>query len=155
MSADRGMNVLTQQGIEELDAAVDRVLADDSVTGAIITSAKPDFAGGMDLSVLSTIKAEAARRGDPAETIFGFVMDLHRVLRKIERAGADPKTLKGGKPFVWASPGTAMGIGLEIGLACHRRIAADNPKAKIGLPEIKVGLFPGAGGTTGCCGCWG
>ena len=144
----RSMNVLTQQGIAELDAAVDRVLADDSVTGAIITSAKPDFAGGMDLSVLSTLMAEAARRGDPAETIFSFVMDLHRVLRKIELGGADPKTMKGGKPFVWAAPGTAMGIGLEIGLACHRRIAADTPTAKIGLPEIKVGLFPGSGGTT-------
>lgn len=47
-----------------------------------------------------------------------------------------------------ALPGTALGIGLEIPLACHRIIAADNPKAKIGLPEIMVGIFPGAGGTT-------
>ena len=77
-----------------------------------------------------------------------MVMELHGVLRKIERAGADPKTNKGGKPFCWASPGTAAGIGLELGLACHHRIAADNPKAKIGLPEIMVGIFPGAGGTT-------
>ncbi|MFK7941491.1 MAG: 3-hydroxyacyl-CoA dehydrogenase NAD-binding domain-containing protein, partial [Paracoccaceae bacterium] len=72
----------------------------------------------------------------------------HGVLRKIERGGADPKTNKGGKVFCWAAPGTALGIGLEIGLACHQRIAADNPKAKIGLPEILVGIFPGAGGTT-------
>ena len=146
--ADRGMNVLTRQGIAELDAAVDRALADDAVSGVILTSAKPDFAGGMDLSVLSSIKAEAGKQGNPAEVIFDFVMDFHRVTRKIERAGADPKTNKGGKPFVWASPGTAMGIGLEIGLACHRRIAADKAEAKIGLPEIKVGLFPGGGGTT-------
>jgi len=145
---DASMNVLTEQGIAELEAAVDAVLADGAVKGAIITSAKPDFAGGMDLKVLSKIKAEAAARGNPAETIFGFVMEMHRILRKIEQGGADPKTLKGGKPFVWANPGTAMGIGLEIGLACHRRIAADTPKAKIGLPEIMVGLFPGAGGTT-------
>ena len=47
-----------------------------------------------------------------------------------------------------ALPGTALGIGLEIPLACHRIFAADNPKAKIGLPEIMVGIFPGAGGTT-------
>ncbi len=60
----------------------------------------------------------------------------------------DPKTKKGGKPTAAALPGTALGIGLEIPLACHRRFAADNPKAKIGLPEIKVGIFPGAGGTT-------
>lgn len=60
----------------------------------------------------------------------------------------DPKTLKGGKPIVAALPGTALGIGLELPLSCHRIIAADNPKAKIGLPEIMVGIFPGGGGTT-------
>jgi len=145
---DASMNVLTETGIAELDAHVDDVLADDSIRAAIITSAKPDFAGGMDLRVLAGVTAKAEREPNPAATIFGFVMRLHGVLRKIERAGADAKTLKGGKPFVWAAPGTAMGIGLEIGLACHHRIAADNPKAKIGLPEIMVGLFPGAGGTT-------
>ncbi len=75
-------------------------------------------------------------------------MQMHAVLRKIERAGMDPKTKKGGKPIVAALPGTALGIGLELPLACHRIIAADNPKAKIGLPEIMVGIFPGAGGTT-------
>jgi 3-hydroxyacyl-CoA dehydrogenase/enoyl-CoA hydratase/3-hydroxybutyryl-CoA epimerase len=60
----------------------------------------------------------------------------------------DPKTLKGGKPIACALPGTALGIGLEIPLACHRIFCADNPKAKIGLPEIMVGIFPGMGGTT-------
>jgi 3-hydroxyacyl-CoA dehydrogenase/enoyl-CoA hydratase/3-hydroxybutyryl-CoA epimerase len=75
-------------------------------------------------------------------------MQIHHILRKIERAGMDPKTNKGGKPIAAALPGTALGIGLEIPLACHRIFVADNPKAKIGLPEIKVGIFPGAGGTT-------
>ena len=75
-------------------------------------------------------------------------MALHALLRKIERAGMDPKTLKGGKPVAWAAPGTSAGIGTEIGLACHRRFMADNPKARVGLPEILVGIFPGAGGTT-------
>ncbi|TVQ52888.1 MAG: 3-hydroxyacyl-CoA dehydrogenase [Rhodobacteraceae bacterium] len=140
------MNVLTRQGAAELGACVDRALADPEVKGAVIGSAKRDFAGGMDLKVLAAMKAEAG--GNGAATIFGFVTDLHAILRKIERGGADPKTGKGGKPFAWACPGTAMGIGLEIGLACHRRFAADRPGAKIGLPEIKVGLFPGAGGTT-------
>jgi 3-hydroxyacyl-CoA dehydrogenase / enoyl-CoA hydratase / 3-hydroxybutyryl-CoA epimerase len=55
---------------------------------------------------------------------------------------------KGGKPVAWACPGLSAGIGTEIGLACHRRFAADQPKTKIGLPEILVGIFPGAGGTT-------
>ena len=143
------MNVLNEPGIRQLDALVDQALADDAVKGVVITSAKADFAGGMDLNVIADIKARAAEAGgNPAEAVFGMIMELHAVLRKIETAGADPKTKKGGKPFCWASPGTAAGIGLELGLACHQRIAADNPKAKIGLPEIMVGIFPGAGGTT-------
>ena len=75
-------------------------------------------------------------------------MAMHRLLRKIERAGMDPKSLKGGKPVAWAAPGLSAGIGTEIGLACHRRFMADTPRARIGLPEILLGIFPGAGGTT-------
>ncbi|MEO1493590.1 MAG: 3-hydroxyacyl-CoA dehydrogenase NAD-binding domain-containing protein [Pseudomonadota bacterium] len=143
------MNVLNEEGVLQLDALVDQVLADETVKGTIITSGKDDFAGGMDLKVIADTKARAtAAGGNVAEGVFNMVMELHSVLRKIERAGADPKTNKGGKPFVWAAPGTALGIGLELGLACHHRIAARNPKAKIGLPEIMVGIFPGAGGTT-------
>jgi 3-hydroxyacyl-CoA dehydrogenase/enoyl-CoA hydratase/3-hydroxybutyryl-CoA epimerase len=143
---DRSMNVLTEEGIAELDAAVDRALADPGVKGMVITSRKPDFAGGMDLAVLAGMRDRAGE--DPARGLFDGVMGLHRLLRKIERAGMDPKTLKGGKPVAWAAPGLSAGIGTEIGLACHRRFMADTPKAKIGLPEILVGLFPGAGGTT-------
>ena len=55
---------------------------------------------------------------------------------------------KGRKPVAAALTGTAVGIGFELPLACHRIICADNPDARFGLPEIKVGLFPGAGGTT-------
>ncbi len=142
----KSMNVLTEDGIRELDAAVDAVLADASVRGVVITSAKPDFAGGMDLNVLARMKENAG--ADPARGLFDGVMVLHHLLRKIERAGMDPKTLKGGKPVAWAAPGLSAGIGTEIGLACHRRFMADTPKARIGLPEILVGLFPGAGGTT-------
>ncbi|MEM1299567.1 MAG: 3-hydroxyacyl-CoA dehydrogenase NAD-binding domain-containing protein [Pseudomonadota bacterium] len=143
------MNVLSIEGVEQLDALVDKVLADDAIKGAVITSGKPDFAAGMDLNVIASTKQRAAAAGgNVAEGVFSMVMDLHGVLRKIERGGADPKTNKGGKVFCWAAPGTALGIGLEIGLACHQRIAADNAKAKIGLPEILVGIFPGAGGTT-------
>ena len=53
----------------------------------------------------------------------------------------------GGKPIVAAINGTALGGGFEICLACHHRIAAANPRAKIGQPEVKIGLLPGAGGT--------
>jgi 3-hydroxyacyl-CoA dehydrogenase/enoyl-CoA hydratase/3-hydroxybutyryl-CoA epimerase len=142
----RSMNLLTYEGIAELDAAVDAALADPAVKGLVITSAKPDFAGGMDLNVLAEMKEQDG--ADPARRVFETTMTIHRLLRKIERAGMDPKTLKGGKPVAWASPGTSAGIGTEIGLACHRRFMADSPKARVGLPEILIGIFPGSGGTT-------
>ncbi|MEM7058068.1 MAG: 3-hydroxyacyl-CoA dehydrogenase NAD-binding domain-containing protein [Pseudomonadota bacterium] len=143
------MNILNEPGVRQLDTLVDQAIADESVKGVILTSGKADFAAGMDLNVIAETKARAAASGGHTpEAIFNQLMEMHGVLRKIERAGADPKTNKGGKPFVWAAPGTALGIGLELGLACHYRVAADNPKAKIGLPEILVGIFPGMGGTT-------
>jgi 3-hydroxyacyl-CoA dehydrogenase/enoyl-CoA hydratase/3-hydroxybutyryl-CoA epimerase len=140
--AGKSMNVMSTAAFALLSDLVDRGLADAEVKGIIITSGKKDFAGGMDLNVIAKMRAGGA------QAIFDGVMMMHGVLRKIERAGMDPKTLKGGKPIVAALPGTALGIGLELPLACHRIIAADNPKAKIGLPEIMVGIFPGAGGTT-------
>ena len=138
----RSMNVMSSDGFLVLDGMVQQALSDTAVKGLIITSGKKDFAGGMDLNVLADM-----RKGG-AQTIFDMIMGTHTILRRIERAGTDPKTLKGGKPIVAALPGTALGIGFEIPLSCHRIIAADNPKAKIGLPEIMVGIFPGAGGTT-------
>jgi 3-hydroxyacyl-CoA dehydrogenase/enoyl-CoA hydratase/3-hydroxybutyryl-CoA epimerase len=143
---DRSMNLLTFEGIAELDAAIDAALADPGVKGIVLTSAKPDFAGGMDLGVLARMKAEAGP--EPARGLLDGIMSVHRLLRKIERAGMDPKTLKGGKPIACAMPGLCAGIGTEIALACHRRFLADQPKARIGLPEILLGIFPGAGGTT-------
>ena len=142
----KSMNVLTEAGIAELDAAVDAALADAAVKAIVITSAKADFAGGMDLGVIARMKEAAG--ADPARGVFDGVMALHALLRKIERAGMDPRTLKGGKPVAWACPGLSAGIGTEIGLACHRRFVADGPRTKVGLPEILVGIFPGAGGTT-------
>ncbi|WP_333828353.1 3-hydroxyacyl-CoA dehydrogenase NAD-binding domain-containing protein [Pararhodobacter sp.] len=141
----KSMNVMSIDGLRELDACIDKVLSDPAVKGAIITSGKEDFAGGMDLNVLAALHDQES--DNPAKAIFDGVMSTHHMLRKIERAGMDPKTLKGGKPMVAALPGTAMGIGLELPLACHRIFAADNPRARIGLPEIMVGLFPGGGGT--------
>ncbi|MDX1786356.1 MAG: enoyl-CoA hydratase-related protein, partial [Roseovarius sp.] len=143
----KSMNVMNAQGFLDLEALVDDALADDAVKGIVITSGKEgSFAGGMDLNVIAKMKDDAG--DDPARGLFDGVMGMHAILRKIERAGMDPKTNKGGKPIAAALPGTALGIGLEIPLACHRIFAADNPKAKIGLPEIMVGIFPGAGGTT-------
>ncbi|MFC3169670.1 3-hydroxyacyl-CoA dehydrogenase NAD-binding domain-containing protein [Paracoccus fontiphilus] len=137
----KSMNVLSLEGASDLNALIDDALGDEAVKGIVITSGKKDFAAGMDLNVIAGMKQGGA------QAVFDGIMSLHHVLRKIERAGMDPKTQKGGKPIATALPGTALGIGLELPLATHRIFAADNPKAKIGLPEIMVGIFPGGGGT--------
>ena len=142
----KSMNVLSLEGWDDLDRLVDQALGDAAVKGVVITSGKDTFAGGMDLNIIARMKASAG--DDPAKGLMEGLMKSHGILRKIERAGMEPKTNKGGKPIAAALPGTALGIGLEIPLACHRIFAADNPKAKIGLPEIMVGIFPGMGGTT-------
>ena len=143
----KSMNVMSFDGLRELEACIEEALADDAIKGVIVTSGKDGtFAGGMDLNLLAKMKEDAG--DNPAKGLFEGTMQMHALLRKIERAGMDPKTLKGGKPVATVLPGTAAGIGLELPLATHRIFAADNPKARIGLPEILVGIFPGAGGTT-------
>jgi len=118
---EKSMNVLNLEGTAELDACIDKVLADDKVIGAVITSAKKDFAGGMDLNV---IKKMAEMAGDnPAQGLFDGIMNFHRITRKIERAGMDAKN-KGGKPIACALPGTALGIGYEIPLGFSQALAA-------------------------------
>ncbi|MEP5761992.1 MAG: 3-hydroxyacyl-CoA dehydrogenase NAD-binding domain-containing protein [Litoreibacter sp.] len=142
----KSMNVMNQQGFLDLDALIDQALADDAVKGIIITSGKDGtFAGGMDLNIIAKMKESAG--DNPAAGLMDGLMQCHTVLRKIERGGMDDKN-KGGKPIACAMQGTGLGIGFEIPLSCHRIFVADNPKAKIGLPEIMVGIFPGMGGTT-------
>ncbi|MEL6644370.1 MAG: 3-hydroxyacyl-CoA dehydrogenase NAD-binding domain-containing protein [Pseudomonadota bacterium] len=141
----KSMNVLSLAGAEQLGAFIEQGLTDDAVKGIILTSGKDSFAAGMDLNILAGLRDGS---DNPAQDIFDFIMGAHTMMRRIERAGMDPKTNKGGKPIVAALPGTTLGIGYELALSCHRIIAADAPKARIGLPEILVGLFPGAGGTT-------
>ncbi|UWR06311.1 3-hydroxyacyl-CoA dehydrogenase NAD-binding domain-containing protein [Ruegeria sp. B32] len=141
------MNVMSFDGLSELNDCIDQALADNEIKGIVITSGKEgSFAGGMDLNLLAVMKEQAG--DDPAKGLFEGTMKMHALLRKIELAGMDPKTKKGGKPIAAALPGTAAGIGMELPLATHRIFAAENPKAKYGLPEIMVGIFPGAGGTT-------
>ena len=142
----KSMNVMNQQGFVDLDGLIDQALADDAVNGVIITSGKDgSFAGGMDLNIIAKMKESAG--DNPAKGLMDGLMASHAILRKIERGGMDDKN-KGGKPIICAMQGTGLGIGFEIPLSCHRIIVADNPKAKLGLPEIMVGIFPGMGGTT-------
>jgi 3-hydroxyacyl-CoA dehydrogenase / enoyl-CoA hydratase / 3-hydroxybutyryl-CoA epimerase len=112
-------------------------LADPAVRGVIITSAKADFAAGMDLNVIAALKAQAG--DDPAAGLMAGFRRTHALLRRIETAD---------KPVIAALPGSALGLGLELALACHAAVLADRPGVKIGLPELGLGIFPGAGGST-------
>ena len=143
--AGRSMNVITMEVIDELSGIVEKVASDAAIKGAVVTSGKDTFCGGADLTMLERMGDIYANmvRSDGAEAAAGFVFEESRKLsllyRRLETCG---------KPWVCAINGTAMGGGFELALACHYRIVADNPKTRLGLPEIKIGLFPGAGGTT-------
>ena len=138
---EKSMNVIDLSVMDELDAIVDQVASDDAIKGAVITSGKSAFSGGADLTMLEgLLKDFHIKRGNDAEAaakaLFEGSRKLSQVYRKLETCG---------KPFVAAVAGTCMGGGTELALACHGRVVDEG--LKMGLPEVKVGLFPGAGGT--------
>jgi 3-hydroxyacyl-CoA dehydrogenase/enoyl-CoA hydratase/3-hydroxybutyryl-CoA epimerase len=141
---NRSMNVIDVKVTQEIKDIVEKVATDAAIKGAVITSGKDTFCGGADLSMLETQNRAYAElkksQGEEAANarLFDEVRNLSLIFRRIETCG---------KPWVAAITGTAMGGGFELALACHHRVAADNDKARLGLPEIKVGLFPGGGGT--------
>ncbi len=130
----RSMNVLTPELVEDLRSCVEQLAADDAVKGAVLTSAKPAFMAGADLKDLVT----AYERGLTVEESYRDIQALKKVFRQLETCG---------KPVAVAINGVALGGGLELCLACHYRVLADHPKAKVGLPEVTIGLLPGGGGT--------
>ena len=140
----RTMNVIDTTVIDELSAIVEELATDGAVKGVVITSGKDTFCAGADLTMLEALSrtfAElVASQGEEAANarFFEESRKLSLLYRRIETCG---------KPWVAAINGTAVGGGFELTLACHHRIAADNAKTRLGLPEIKIGLFPGAGGT--------
>ena len=140
----RSMNVIDRAVTEELSAIVEQTAADAAVKGVVITSGKDTFCAGADLTVLETLSrafAElAASQGEEAANarFFEESRKWSLLCRRIETCG---------KPWVAAINGTAVGGGFELALACRHRVAAESGKTRLGLPEVKVGLFPGAGGT--------
>ena len=140
----RTMNVIDVKVIEELTTIVEELATDGAVKGAVITSGKDTFCAGADLTMLEALSRTfadlAASQGAEAANarLFDESRKLSLLYRRIETCG---------KPWVAAINGTAVGGGFELTLACHHRIAADNGRTRLGLPEIKIGLFPGAGGT--------
>src|SRR3954452_11913971 len=140
----RSMNVIDLKVMEELSAIVEKVAADAAIKGAVITSGKESFCAGADLTMLELFSRSFTdmvhARGEEAAnaTLLEESRKLSVLYRRLETSG---------KPWVAAINGTAVGGGFELCLACHHRVASDNPKTRLGLPEVKVGLFPGAGGT--------
>jgi 3-hydroxyacyl-CoA dehydrogenase/enoyl-CoA hydratase/3-hydroxybutyryl-CoA epimerase len=124
-------NTMNEAYQEAMAAAVARLEAEkDEITGVVVTSAKKTFFAGGNLNMLLAARPEDAQR------LYDESMEMKSDLRRLELLG---------KPVVAAINGAALGGGLEIALACHRRIAAEGGY-EIGLPEVTLGLLPGGGG---------
>ena len=125
-------NTMNDRYTKSMHDTVERLEKEKAdIAGVIITSAKKTFFAGGDLRDLIKVKPENAQEmADGGKLLKGD-------LRKLETLGI---------PVVCALNGTALGGGLEIALSCHRRVALNNPKAQFGLPEVSLGLLPGAGG---------
>ncbi len=129
-----GQSANTMNGVyrEAMAKTIARLEAEkEGIAGVVLTSAKKTFFAGGDLNELIKVtKADA-----PA--FYQGILELKGQLRRLETLG---------KPVVAAINGAALGGGWEICLACHHRIALDNPGVQLGLPEVTLGLLPGGGG---------
>ena len=140
----RSMNVITETVMDEIDRVIDHVAGDPTIKGCVVTSGKAAFSGGADLGMLQQLGADyaAKARTEGAEPAMQGFFDGSRRLSLLYR-----KLETSGKPWAAAVNGLCLGGAFELALACHHRVLADHDAARVGLPEIKVGLFPGAGGT--------
>ncbi|MFB9187440.1 3-hydroxyacyl-CoA dehydrogenase NAD-binding domain-containing protein, partial [Dactylosporangium sucinum] len=127
----RGANTMNEAFVASMDATLDRLEADKDLAGVVITSAKKTWFAGGDLDALGSIGPDQA-----AET-YATAKRIKDQLRRLETLG---------RPVVAAINGSALGGGLELALACHRRIVADDRRIEIGFPEVTLGLLPGGGG---------
>lgn len=130
----RSMNVLGPDFARDFDSILVDLSGREAIRGIVLTSGKSSFVAGADL----TMMADFVRPGVTLRQAADMIAAFGKLFRRLETCG---------KPVVAAAPGTALGGGLELMLACHYRIAADAPSARFGLPEIKLGLLPAAGGT--------
>ncbi|GIE95412.1 3-hydroxyacyl-CoA dehydrogenase NAD-binding domain-containing protein [Paractinoplanes rishiriensis] len=128
----RGANTMNEAYVRSMAATVDRLEAErDDITGVIITSAKKSWFAGGDLDGLKAIGP------DQGAAAFEQASYVKGQLRRLETLG---------RPVVAALNGSALGGGLELALACHRRIALRDPRLEVGLPEVTLGLLPAGGG---------
>ncbi|HET6986717.1 MAG TPA: enoyl-CoA hydratase-related protein, partial [Kribbella sp.] len=121
-------NTMNEAYLAAMGATVERLQAEkDSIKGVVITSAKSTFFAGGNLQMLSQIQPSQAAE------VFDTVEEVKRQLRALETLGV---------PVVAAINGSALGGGLEIALACHHRIVADDNRIELGVPEVTLGLLP-------------
>src|ERR687885_187549 len=124
------VNKLTNAVRVELEALLIRLRDDTSVRGVVLISGKPDnFIAGADIEEFTSLTSQ-----DAAERLS---FEGQETVSRVETFH---------KPIVAAIHGACLGGGLELALACHYRIATDHPKTQLGLPEVQLGLIPGAGG---------
>ena len=128
------MNVLTPELMDDLTTLTQQAAADDAVKGIVITSGKKAFIAGADIKDMVT----AYDRGVTHKEAADFSFQLNKTLRQMETCG---------KPVAIAINGLALGGGLEVCLAGHYRVLANDTGAVLGFPEVNIGLLPGAGGT--------
>jgi 3-hydroxyacyl-CoA dehydrogenase/enoyl-CoA hydratase/3-hydroxybutyryl-CoA epimerase len=141
---DKSMNVFTQEpSMDNLTRWSTSFVADDAVKGVVFTSGKKDLfrrrrSDDDENHAGRHGRGKAQQPGKSQQMLFDQVGKMSWLYRKIETCG---------KPWVSAINGVCMGGAFELSLACHGRVAADSPSVKMALPEVKVGIFPGAGGT--------
>jgi len=124
------MNVLNEALALPLMGLPELLEQDATVKGLILRSGKKDFLAGADIDRLRALET--------AQQAFDESMTLKRFIRRFEKCG---------KPVVALLNGQCKGGGLEIAMGCHWRIVIDDGRARLGLPEVKLGLLPGGGGT--------
>ena len=134
----KSMNTLTAAALGEIESIVEQVKSDAAIKGVVLASGKASgFCAGADLDEMAGAFASGEDEAS-LKALYERVITFNRVFRGLETCG---------KPVAAALEGLALGGGFELALACHYRVAADNPKLQLGLPETKVGLIPGGGGT--------
>lgn len=126
------VNLMDLAFADDLTQAIERLLEDDFI-GVVMRSTKSTFFAGGDLSYLSSITE------DTASQVYEMSMQMKTAMRALETCG---------KPVVACINGSALGGGFELALACHHRIALNHKGMRLGLPEVGLGLLPGAGGLT-------
>lgn len=121
------LNALNRETMDELSSAVEMAEASDAISGVILTGTGKAFMAGADIKELSALTPEEAKKlAITGQTLFSRIASAS-------------------KPYVAAINGFALGAGCELAMACHIRIASE--EAKLGQPEVKLGLIPGYGGT--------